>query len=231
MRMLLLTIIAVFTTVLSFAQMDIGVGGDVGFPLLFNKNVKGHNHASGVPGARLALNYAPKDGFFSGSLIVGIAPMILPVIKFNTGQDVLYMNFTDMHIAFMGRAKKQLDNEAELFYGIGAGVNFLKGNRVQFSKRSENDILQVIEDSTLYNSSAMPAIYINFEYTRPINPGSPIRYGIGAQLQYIYFFTSPNNYRVDIVDEKFQYYSLKPELAGHMFNPMLYVNLYYRLGK
>lgn len=211
------------------AQVDVGAGAELGFPLLFNSFVKGHNHASGVPGARLVVNYTPGEGQFTGSLVAGIAPMILPVVRFNAGQDVLYMNFTSTNLSLLGRFRKVLNNEAELLYGIGVGVNSLKGNRVQISKRSDNDISRIIEDSSFYNKATLPAFYMNVEYIRPLKSTSKVYYGIGAQLHYIYFLDQGTKYRVDIIDKNLQYFSLQPELTGHMLNPMVYVNLYYRL--
>lgn len=211
------------------AQVDVGAGAELGFPLLFNSFVKGHNHASGVPGARLVVNYTPGEGQFTGSLVAGIAPMILPVVRFNAGQDVLYMNFTSTNLSLLGRFRKVLNNEAELLYGIGVGVNSLKGNRVQISKRSDNDISRIIEDSSFYNKATLPAFYVNVEYIRPLKSTSKVYYGIGAQLHYIYFLDQGTKYRVDIIDKNLQYFSLQPELTGHMLNPMVYVNLYYRL--
>ncbi|HEY9176228.1 MAG TPA: hypothetical protein VIN07_00995 [Flavipsychrobacter sp.] len=213
------------------AQVDIGAGAELGFPLMFNSFVKGHNHASAVPGARLAINYTPGEGSFTGSLIAGVAPMILPVVRFNAGQDVLYMNFTSMNLSLLGRFRKEMSNDAELLYGIGVGVNSLKGNRVQISKRSDNDIMRVIEDSSFYNKATLPAFYLNLEYIRPLKSNSKLYYGIGAQLHYIYFLDQGASYRVDMIDKNMQYFSLQPELKGHMLNPMVFVNLYYRLGK
>lgn len=217
-----------FTT-LSKAQVDIGIGADLGFPLMFNGMVKGHNHASGTPGVRMTLNYTPKETSFAGSLVAGISPMILPMLRFNGNQDVLYMNFTNINLGLLGRFRKQLNNDAELLYGIGASVNILRGNRVQISKRSENEIARIIEDSSLYNQATLPAFYLNTEYVRPAGKNSKIYYGIGVQLHYIYFLDQGATYRIDIIDKNFQYFSLKPELLGHMVNPMVFVNLYYRL--
>lgn len=211
-------------------QVDIGVGAELGFPLLFNGFVKGHNHASGAPGVRVSLNYAPEKASFSGALVAGISPMILPVTRFNNQQDVLYMNFTNTNLTLLGRFKKEMKNNAELLYGLGVGANFLKGNRVQISKRSDNDISRVIEDSTVYNKATLPAFYVNVEYIRPLSEGSRTYYGIGAQLHYIYVLDQGLNYRVDIFDKNGQYFNLTPELTGHIVNPMIYVNLYYRLG-
>lgn len=213
------------------AQVDIGAGAELGFPLLFNSFVKGHNHASGVPGARVVVNYTPGEGKFTGSLVAGIAPMILPVVRFNAGQDMLYMNFTSMNLSLLGRFRKEFDSGDELLYGVGVGVNSLQGNRVQISKRSDNDIMRVIEDSSFYNKATLPAFYINLEYIRPLNSSSKVYFGIGAQLHYIYFLDQGNTYRIDMIDKNLQYFSLQPELTGHMINPMVFVNLYYRLSK
>jgi len=213
------------------AQVDVGAGAELGFPLMFNSFVKGHNHASGVPGARVVVNYTPGEGKFTGSLVAGIAPMILPVVRFNAGQDMLYMNFTSMNLSLMGRFRKEFDSRDELLYGVGVGVNSLQGNRVQISKRSDNDIMRVIEDSSFYNKATLPAFYLNLEYIRPLNSSSKVYYGIGAQLHYIYFLDQGNTYRIDMIDKNLQYFSLQPELKGHMINPMVFVNLYYRLGK
>lgn len=223
-------LIAVFICfgVNAIAQLDIGAGAELGFPLLFNSAVKGHNHASGVPGARLIVNYTPAESKFTGSLVAGISPMILPVVRFNAGQDMLYMNFTSLNLSLLGRFRKQFDSGDELLYGVGVGINSLKGNRVQISKRSDNDIVQVIEDSSFYNKATLPAFYLNLEYIRPLNSSAKVYYGIGAQLHYIYMLDQGNTYRVDMIDKNLQYFSLQPELAGHMLNPMVFVNLYYR---
>lgn len=229
-RLILLCFLAASVTKAG-AQVDFGAGAELGFPLMFNSFVKGHNHASGVPGARVVVNYTPGEGKFTGSLVAGIAPMILPVVRFNAGQDMLYMNFTSMNLSLMGRFRKEFDSGDELLYGVGVGVNSLQGNRVQISKRSDNDIMRVIEDSSFYNKATLPAFYLNLEYIRPLNNSSKVYYGIGAQLHYIYFLDQGNTYRVDMIDKNLQYFSLQPELTGHMINPMVFVNLYYRLGK
>lgn len=227
---IILIVLSVVSCFRGYAQVEAGIGGEIGFPLMFNNIVKGHNHASGVPGVRAVLNYTPKEGSISGTLVAGIAPMILPVVKFNGGLDVLYMDFTHTNITLMGRFKKDIGSD-RLLFGVGIGLSALKGNNVQISKRSDNDISEIIIDSSTFNKATLPSFYLNAEYIRPIKQGSPIYYGIGAQLHYIYFLDQGASYRVDIVDKYFNYYSLKPELVGHMLNPMLYINLYYRFGK
>ena len=119
----------------------------------------------------------------------------------------------------------------KLLYGVGVGANILKGNRVQISKRSDNDIATIIEDSTLYNQATLPSFYANAEYIRPLGSEGKFYYGIGAQLQYIYMLDQGLAYRIDMIDKNGQFFSLNPELTGHVLNPMFFVNLYYRFGK
>ncbi|MCB0698692.1 MAG: hypothetical protein H6551_00500 [Chitinophagales bacterium] len=225
-RLLIALMMMTFT---GLAQVEAGIGAELGFPLMFNGKVNGHNHASGAPGARAVLSYTPGNAGFTGTVVAGISPMILPVVRFNGGQDVLYMNFTNINVSLFGRFRKQMPGDAVLMIGPGVGVNMLKGNNVQISKRSNNDIGRVIEDSTFYNKTTIPSFYLNAEYMRPINSNSKVYYGVGVQLQYIYFLDQGNTYRVDIIDKYYNYYSLKPELVGQVLNPMVFVNLYYRL--
>lgn len=210
------------------AQVEVGAGIDFGFPLMFNSKVKGHNHALGSPGANAILSYTPKGASFTGTVKVGVSRLMLPVERFNP-QDVLYMNFTSTNISLLGRFCKQLTNDAILLFGPGVGVNVIKGSSVQVSRSSENKILNILEDSTVYNKTTVPSFYLNMEYMKPVKAGSRWFYGFGVQLHYIYFLDQGTTYRVDVIDEKYNYYSLEPELKGHMLNPVLFANLYYRL--
>ncbi len=228
-KQLFIGVVFLVTALPVLAQVELGVGAELGAPLMFNGIVKGHNHASGAPGVRVTASYTPKDASFTGSLVAGFSPMILPVVRFNNGQDVLYMNFTNTNLSLFGRFRKEMKNDAVLLFGPGVGVNMLNGNRVQISKRSEVEINRVIEDSSVYNKTTVPSFYINIEYMHPLGDKG-WQYSIGAQLHYIYFLDQGNTYRVDIIDEQLAYYSLQPELTGHMLNPMVFVNLYYRLG-
>lgn len=232
-RFVIVTVISMLTSIGLRAQVEVGLGAEMGFPMLFNGFVKGHNHASGAPGIRGVINYSPANAQFTGSIVAGISPMVLPVVRFNNGLDVLYMNFTNANISLLGRFKKELNNDARLMYGLGVGVNYLSGNNVQISKRSDsdNEIQRIISDSSFYNTATVPSFYLNIEYMKPLKPGSNVYFGIGAQLHYIYFLSQTANYRVDMIDKYNNYYVLNPELTGSMINPMFYINLYYRLGK
>lgn len=231
MKRIIVAGVLMLASITGTAQVDVGAGVELGFPLMFNGLVGDHHHASATPGARVVLNYAPEEARFVGTLTAGVSSFILPMLRFNSQLDVLYMNFTNTNVTLMGRFRKKYDNDAELLYGVGAGVNFLKGNRVQISKRSDNDINRIIEDSTLYNQAALPAFYGNAEYIRPLNSDGKFYYGIGVQLQYIYMLDQGLDYRIDMIDKNGQYFSLNPQLTGHVINPMFYINLYYRFSK
>ena len=169
-----LIVAVLFFSTNTYAQVEAGIGAELGFPLMFNGIVKGHNHASGAPGIRGVLSYTPNNAGFTGTVVAGLSPMILPVVRFNNGQDVLYMNFTNINVSLFGRFRKELPNNAVLMFGPGVGVNMLRGNNVQISTRSENDINRIIEDSTFYNKSTIPSFYLNLEYMRPINSTSKV---------------------------------------------------------
>lgn len=211
------------------AQVDIGLGAELGFPFLFNQEVSGHNHASGAPGARAIITYSPDDAFLTGSIVAGYNLTVLPMIRFNAGQDVLYMRFRNTNVTLLGRFKKEMAGNAKLLYGIGLGASFLTGTGVQVSKRSDNDISRIISDSSNYNKLTLPHFNLNIEYIRPANEGSKFSYGIGVQLQYVYLLDQTEEYRVDIIDKNLQYFSVKPKLTGTLINPVLFANLYYRL--
>lgn len=211
------------------AQVDVGLGAELGFPFLFNQEVRNHNHASGAPGVRGIITYAPENGFLTGSLIAGYNQTILPMVRFNGGLDVLYMRFRNTNVTLLGRFKKEMGGDAQLLYGVGVGAQFLTGTGVQVSKRSDNDISRIIADSTNYNKITLPTFNLNVEYIRPASQGSKFYYGIGVQLQYVYLLDQTETYRVDIIDKNLQYYSLRPQLTGNIINPVVFANLYYRL--
>lgn len=212
------------------AQMEVGGGLSIGFPLLFNGAVQGHNHASGAPGVNFLLNYTPPNAGFTGTFKAGASLTILPVARLSNGLDVLYMRFSNIGASVHGRYRKDYDNGASFLFGPGIGVNRLNGQDIQFSQRSENEITYVEQDSTFYNQTTVPSFFLNAEYIKPLKAGSSTYYGIGFQLQYVYFLDQGKKYRVDIVDENTYRYVLYPELKGHMINPILSLNLYYRLN-
>lgn len=212
----------------STAQTEIGGGASLGFPMLFNGEVQGHNHASGAPGINLSFNYTPPSGGFTGTVRASASITILPVVRLGNQLDVLYMRFSNLGAAIYGRYRKQFDNGATFLFGPGIGVNRLKGTDIQFSQRSELSITYVEEDSSFYNQTTIPAFYLNTEYIKPLKSTSNLYYGIGFQLQYIYFLDQGKKYRVDIIDDLSRRYTVYPELKGHLINPALSLNIYYR---
>jgi hypothetical protein len=69
------------------------------------------------------------------------------------------------------------------------------------------------------------------EYRVPISSEKPIGAGIGVNVLYSYYFERNTTWRMDVVDDKYNYYKLNPKLSGHMLNPSIYVVLYYRFGR
>lgn len=209
------------------AQIDLGLGAEVGFPLMFNKYVGNYNHALGSPGLRAIVMYQPREATFVPSVVLSVAPVQLPVVRIY-GDNVLHMDFTAYSAMINGRFRKLMDKK-EFLIGVGVGVSYLKSTGVGVTGKGFA-FGNLIADSSQLINTATPVININAEYIFPISSEVPLYAGIGAQIQYAYFFDQNKSYRVDIVDNQFQYYSLQPKLYGHMVNPALFLNIYYRFG-
>ena len=103
---LLLTVLLVSLN--TNAQVDVGGGVELGFPLMFNGLIGDHHHASATPGARVLVNYAPEEANFSGTLVAGVSSFVLPMLRFNNQLDVLYMNFTNYNVTLLGAFQKKI---------------------------------------------------------------------------------------------------------------------------
>lgn len=213
----------------SFAQVDIGGGATIGFPLSYNKAVGDYNHASGSPGVRLQFNYVPPDATFIPSVSFTYGQWLLPVVRFGMDK-VLSMKFNTMSFTASAMIRKVRDDKKEFIFGPGIGLAILKGRGVSINGKPEL-INSVLEDSSAFISKLTPYIMLSGEYIMPVTPQAPVYMGIGGQIQYTYFLQGDTKYRVDIVDSQLQYYKLEPELAGHMINPAVYVVIYYRFGE
>lgn len=210
-----------------YAQVDAGIGGAFGFPMLFNSNLGGYNHSLGAPAGRVQINYLPANATFVPSLSMEIAPYELPVSRLGNTNRVLNMNFTVMNAMLQGRVRKTWANNKELYYGIGVGAMYMSGRRVGLSG-DQNSYLTVIEDSADYIKTIVPQMCVSAEYVMPVTSDAPVMLGIGAQLQYSYFFERQTTWRISVVDDQFNLYNLRPKLQGHFINPGVYVVLYYR---
>lgn len=224
-----LLLLMIFSTPLQ-AQINLGLGGEIGFPLMFNRNVGDYHHSLGSPGLRATISYTPENATFVPSATVGLASIQLPVERFNVN-NVMYMIFTGYTVALNGRLRKVFDKK-EFQYGIGVGVTYLNGNGVGVNGRNGStfEFREYVMDSSEMISMVVPAVNINAEYIFPISSQVPLFAGIGGQLQYSYFYERGREYKVGIVDMQGYYYPLQPKLYGHMINPVLFLNIYYRFG-
>lgn len=209
------------------AQLNVGIGAEVGFPLMFNKNVGSYNHSLGSPGLRATVSYATEQSAFIPALVVSMASIQLPVVRI-IGENVLHMDFTSYNAMLSARRRILLDKK-EIQFGGGIGVSYLKGNGVGINGK-DMQITQIVQDSTEFINVISPMVHVTAEYIFPISSQVPLYAGIGAQIQYTYFLDKQQIYRVDIVDERQQYYTLQPELQGHMLNPSVFLSVYYRFG-
>jgi hypothetical protein len=213
----------------TYAQVDIGAGGEFGFPMLYNKDVGSYNHSTGSPGARVHFTYLPPNGTFVPTLSLQVMPYTLPVTKLGNTDRVLNMKFTTINAMVYGRVRKQVANNREWYYGLGIGATYMQGTKMDFNKANLNN-LQVLTDSSEYIKAVIPNIAINAEYRIPISAEMPLAVGIGGQVLYSYYSERQTTTRMDVVDENYNHYKLNPKLSGHMLNPSFYVIIYYRFA-
>ncbi len=211
------------------AQVDAGIGPSFGFPMSFNSNVGSYHHSSGVPGAKVQFTYQPQNATFVPTLAVEASPYILPITKLGSTDRVLNMNFFTLNAMLYGRARKVLNNNKELYYGLGIGATYMKGRSVSLSG-NQNSYITVIEDSADYIQVISPQVALNAEYVLPVTSQAPVYLGIGVQLLYSYYFERQTTWRIAVVDDQYNLYNLRPKLRGHMLNPSVYLVLYYRFG-
>lgn len=212
------------------AQIDAGIGPSFGFPMSFNSNVGSYHHSSGVPGAKVQFTYQPQNATFVPTLAVEASPYILPITKLGNTDRVLNMNFFTLNAMLYGRVRKVLNNNKELYYGVGIGATYMKGRGVGLSG-NQNGYITVIEDSADYIQVMSPQVALNAEYVLPVTPQAPVYLGIGGQLLYSYYFERQTSWHIAVVDDQYNLYNLRPKLQGHMLNPSVYLVLYYRFGR
>jgi len=211
------------------AQISIGAGAAFESPFLMSKAAGGYNHYTGVPAGRLAIVYEQANGTFLPVLTVAVAPYILPVSKLGLTDRALLMHFGTLNMMLHGKLKKTLNNGKVLYYGLGIGATYMWGHKVSLSG-NQNTLLTVLEDSADYIKTVMPQVSLSVEYRTPISANKHVGAGIGVNLLYSYFFERNTTWRIDVVDDTYNYYKLNPKLEGHMLNPSVYVLLYYTFG-
>lgn len=220
-------LLAAYTS--SYAQTYMGIGAQADFPMMFNKYVGGYHHHSGSPGLRLAVAHKSRQGSFSPAATISISPAALPVYSISNAF-VVSMNFTHLQAVAYGRLHKEL-RKGDIFYGVGVGVSYFSGTGISGGGGDNVEFRMAISDSTKFIKTVAPVVAFNAEYVAPLIPDRSIYFGIGAQLQYLYFFDDKTTYRIDIIDNNGVYYRAEPRLYGHCFNPMLFLNIYYRFGE
>lgn len=229
MRLHLLTIVLSLLLTQTYAQTSIGIGAQADFPMMFNKYVGGYHHHSGSPGMRLAITHKSRQGSFSPAATISISPAALPVYSISNAF-VVSMNFTQLQAVAYGRLHKKF-RKGDIFYGLGVGASYFSGTGISGGGGDNVEFRTAISDSTQFIKTVAPVVALNAEYVAPLFPDKNIYYGLGVQLQYLYFFDDNTTYRIDIIDNNGVYYRAEPRLYGHCFNPMVFLNLYYNFGE
>lgn len=220
------TILLLILSFRSNAQFDIGFGGQLDFPLLYNKDVGSYNHSLGAVGPRLSFSYMPPNNVFYPSLTVHATGIQLPVTKIN--DLVVNMLFRQINVTLSARVKKQLQ-KGELNYGFGITGSHFDGYDVKLSGKSA--INTRIQTDSSYLQTWMPGLNAGLEYIFPISTQKPLYLGIGGQLQYIYFYETGEKSNVLIGDpQSGNPLKVTTSLNGHMVNPGITLTLYYRFG-
>ena len=215
----------------SSAQIEVGAGVSLGFPMAFNKYVGSYHHSLGSPGAKLHLSYLPPNGTITPTLALEAAIARLPVSPVGNTGYTISMVFARYTANLYGRFKKELNN-ATLYYGIGIGASKYYHYALESSIRGDENIsiTSIQADTVNFQDPLVPNISLNLEYKRKISQSSPTYLSIGGQLHYQYFFDKSTVYRIDVTDSRYQRYRLEPKLFGHVFDPMLYIMISYQLG-
>lgn len=206
------------------AQISLGLGPQVEFPLMYNSAVGNYNHSLGAFGARLNLRYIPQNTTFYPSLALNATTIRLPLVKLY--DVVVNMRFLQINALIGVNRHKQL-GKAQLHYGLGLGVSYLNGKGIELSGKAEN---RAPVAPPPYINALMPAVNLNAEYTFPISGDVPLSAGLGANLQYIYFFDNGRKYSSTIVDPQLGAIPVHANLQGQMFNPGFYILIYYKLS-
>ena len=209
------------------AQMALGLGGQVDFPLMFNANVGSFNHALGAFGPRISLSYFPQNSTFYPSISVNTASIELPLAKLNNGL-VVNLRFFQAAATIWANSRKTF-NKGELHYGLGIGASYLSSRDVVLTGPSENVTATMLNSSE--KATVTPPFNLMTEYCFPISTEKPLWLGLAAKLQYMYFFDNTVQYSVEIKDNHFgPLPTVSAPLQGHLLNPGGLLSLYYRFG-
>jgi hypothetical protein len=229
MKQWLLILVVLFSTDVS-AQTDIGIGGAFESPFLISKAGGGYNHYTGVPALRLDVTTLSLGETFHPAATISIAPYILPVSKIGLTDRALLMEFFSVNAMFFAKIVKELPDEKQLLFGIGIGATYLQGTGVSFSG-DYTSYTTINTDSAEYIKAVTPQVNLGLEIRRRIPSSKHVGVALGVNIIYSYYFQRNTSWRIDIVDNNYNYYKLNPSLGGHMINPAVYAMLYYRFDK
>ena len=105
----------------SFAQWDVGIGAQINFPLMYNKEVGDYNHSLGSFAPSLMARYYPRNMNFYPSLSVHYTQVRLPLVK--EAGTVVGVRFNVLSAMLGANLRKVFENNRELHYGLGIGVS------------------------------------------------------------------------------------------------------------
>lgn len=212
------------------AQTDLGIGGAFESPFLISKAGGGYNHYTGVPALRLDVTALSLGETFHPAATISIAPYILPVSKIGFTDRALLMEFFTVNAMFFAKIVKELPGEKQLLFGVGIGATYLQGTGVSFSG-DYTSYTTINTDSAEYIKVVAPQVNLGLEIRRRIASSKHAGVALGVNVIYSYYFQRNTSWRIDIVDNNYNYYKLNPALGGHMINPAVYAMLYYRFDK
>src|SRR5690606_1178248 len=117
-------------------------------------------------------------------------------------------------------------NNGDLDILLGLGMMYMSEKGLDLSGDSSG--VQVVSTDNI--KLWTPSINLGLEYTFPISKEVPLYAGIGAHLQYAWFYDKGRQYGFNVTDPVSGAYSLQGQLYGHMLNPGGSVSLYYRFA-
>jgi hypothetical protein len=206
------------------AQISLGLGGQMDVPLLYNKNVGNYNHSLAAFGPRLSFKYVPQNSTFFPSFSFNSTGMLLPLEKVN--DLVVNMYFTQLNAVLWANLKNEINEKAQLYYGLGIGASYFSGKRTELA--GNDDLVTSFTNTEPYIKAWAPSFNLQLEYIFPISSEKPLYAGIGGKVQYVHFFDNDIKYNMTITSQNQGAIQLEPELLGNMLNPGVYLIVYYQ---
>lgn len=214
-----------FISLRSKAQLSLGVGPELSFPLMYNDEVGSYHHALGAFGIHAMVNYIPANTNFFPSLTASSAAERLPILK--VGATAVNIKFFQSDIILYANLKKEL-NRAQFYYGLGIGAAYFNSKGIALSGE-RSSIISVYTTSPDIKTWT-PSFNIKAEYIMPLSNEKPLEMGIGFNLQYIHFFNNNILSNIRVLDNQYNYSSYTANFKGDVFLPCFQLNIYYKFG-